>query len=219
MTVKLESSGSERRQVGAPVLAVDVPIRLHVASGGRPEPGFVGMDKAGTDAELTHDPSVFPWPVEARSVAEAVCFDYVHRTTPVGGPDDGLVALMNELHRVLVPCATARIVHPHARTDRALRDPATTRLISDQTWWFFDQDWRASEHLDRPEVSANFEIVTLTAPLHLDWHQRSPIAQAFALEHYWNVIGDLEVVLRAREPGRQDDRPLEPCPDRRGGGR
>jgi hypothetical protein len=141
-----------------------------------------------------------PWPVATSSVAEVVCTDYVHRTTPVGGNGDGLVAFMNELHRVLAPGGVARIVHPHARTDRALADPTASRLISDQTWWFFDAEWRTREHVLRPAITADFEVVSMESPLPLDWYQRAPAAQAFALDHYWNVVGDLEVVLRARKP-------------------
>jgi hypothetical protein len=174
--------------------------RLQVACGERTHDGFVGMDAPATGAELAHDASVFPWPLDTASVAEVLCVDYVHRTTPVGGPGDGLVAFMNEVHRVLVPDGTARIVHPHARTDRALRDPTVTRLISDQTWWFFDREWREREHVPRSPIAADFEVVSIEAPLQLDWYQRSPAAQAFALDHYWNVVGDLDVLLRARKP-------------------
>lgn len=175
-------------------------IRLHVACGTRIHDGYVGMDEPGSGADLIHDTSRLPWPIAADSVAEVLCVGYVHRTAPVGGPEDGLVALMNEVHRVLVPSGIARIVHPHARSDRALQDPTATRLISDQTWWFFDAAWRWGEHLHRPQVTADFEVLSIEAPLHLDFYQRASAAQAFAKQHYWNIVGDLEVVLRARKP-------------------
>ncbi len=197
MTVTRESSG-EHRWDGAAGIAV-TPVRLHVACGGACQAGFVGIDVPGTGAEIEHDVSALPWPLVSSSVAEVVCADYVQRTSPVGGPCDGLVAFMNELHRVLVPGGVARIVHPHARSDRALCDPTATRLISDQTWWFFDREWRRQEEIERPQVACDFEIVAMEAPLHLDWYQRAEPAQAFALSHYWNVVGDLEVVLRARD--------------------
>jgi hypothetical protein len=158
------------------------------------------MDEKGSGADLVHDARQIPWPLMPGSVAEVLCVGYVHRTAPVGGSEDGLVALMNEIHRVLVPSGVARIVHPHARSDRALQDPTATRLISDQTWWFFDAAWRAREHMHRPHVTADFEVLSIEAPLHLDWYQRAPAAQAFAKHHYWNVVGDLEVVLSARKP-------------------
>jgi hypothetical protein len=154
------------------------------------------MDEGAT---VDHDPARFPWPVESGSVAEVVCVDYVHRTAPVGGPEDGLVAFMNELHRVLLPNAIARIIHPHARSDRALADPTSTRLISDQTWWYFDGEWREREGVDRPAITADFEIVALEAPIQRDWETRAAPAQAFALRHYANVVGDLEVLIRARK--------------------
>jgi hypothetical protein len=156
------------------------------------------MDVTGTGAEIAHDPAVLPWPIETKSVTEALCVDYVHRTTPVGGASDGLVAFMNELHRVMAPDGTAEIVHPHAKTDRALQDPTAGRLISDQTWWYFDRQWRENEGVSRPTIAADFEIVRIEAPLRRDWDQRANAAQAFALSHYWNILGDLRIVLRAR---------------------
>jgi hypothetical protein len=173
-------------------------LRLHLACGPNCREGFVGMDVA-TEAGLTHDVATIPWPLGTSSVAEALCADYVHRTAPVGGAADGLIAFMNELHRVLAPEGTAQIVHPHARTDRALGDPTATRLISDQTWWYFDGEWRDREGVQRPTITADFEIVHIEAGLQRDWDQRAAPAQAFALQHYWNVVGELDVRLRARK--------------------
>ena len=184
---------------GPQVQQSDGGFRLHVACGEMCEPGYLGMDVEGLDTDLTHDAAQFPWPLATSSVSEVLCAGYAHRTWPVGGSADGLIRLMNEIHRVLKPAGTARIVHPYARSDRALQDPTATRLISDQTWWFFDAAWREREGMHRPAVTADFEVVALDAPLHLDWYQRAPAAQAFAQSHYWNVVGDLEVLLRARK--------------------
>jgi hypothetical protein len=174
-------------------------LHLHIACGSSCHDGYVGMDVDGSGAEIRHDPAMVPWPLDDDSVGEALCLDYVHRITPVGGSSDGLVAFMNELHRVMAAGATAEIVHPHARTDRALLDPTTARLISDQTWWNFDGQWRERERISRPTITADFEIVQIEAPLRRDWDQRADAAQAFALTHYWNVVGDLKVRLRARK--------------------
>jgi hypothetical protein len=174
-------------------------LRLHIACGSSCRDGFVGMDVAGVAASIEHDPATMPWPLDTGSVVEALCVDYVHRIVPVGGPADGLVAFMNELYRVMAPGGTAEITHPHAKTDRAIQDPTTTRLISDQTWWYFDDQWRSREGVARPTITADFEIVQIEAPLRRDWDQRADAAQAFALSHYWNVVGELEVRLRARK--------------------
>jgi hypothetical protein len=173
-------------------------LRLHIACGSRCRAGFVGMD-IGTGADIVHDPTTCPWPLDDDSVAEACCVNYVHLIAPVGGSSDGLVAFMNELHRVMADEGIVEIVHPHARTDRALQDPTAVRLISDQTWWYFDGQWRDSEGISRPAITADFEIVQIEAPLRQEWDQRADLARAFALTHYWNVVGDLEVRLRARK--------------------
>lgn len=168
--------------------ALDTASRLHIGCGEMPDPGFVRLKDCPP-----------PWPLPAQTVSEILCVDHVHRLTPVGGAKDGLVRFMNELYRVLVPGGTARIVHPHGRTDRALADPTAARVITDQTWWFFDRQWREDEHCRRPSITADFEIVSIEAPLRAEWSHRAPAAQAFALEHYWNIVGDVTVVLRARE--------------------
>jgi hypothetical protein len=189
-------SGEQRSEPPRAVTAE--ALRLHIACGPNCREGFVGMDVAA-DIELTHDVATIPWPLETSSVAEALCVDYVHRTVPVGGVADGLIAFMNELHRVLAPEGLAQIIHPHARTDLALADPTASRLISDQTWWYFDGEWRDREGVERPTITADFEIVQIEAGLQGDWDQRAAPAQAFALAHYWNVVGELEVRLRARK--------------------
>lgn len=189
-------SGAERSE---PLRAATAEaLRVHIACGQNCREGYVAMDVAA-ETELNHDVAKFPWPLQTSSVAEAVCTDYVHRTAPVGGTSDGLVAFMNELHRVLAPDGRAEIVHPHARTDRALADPTSTRLISDQTWWYFDGEWREREGIERSTITADFEVLHIEAALQNDWDQRAAPAQAFALAHYWNVVGELSVLLQARK--------------------
>lgn len=183
----------------APAVTADA-LRLHIGCGRNCREGFIGMDSGvDADVELKHDVAAFPWPLETSSITEALCIDYVHRTSPVGGAADGLIAFMNELYRVLRPDGAVQIVHPHAKTDLALQDPTATRLISDQTWWYFDGEWRDREGVERPTIIADFEIIDIESPLQRDWDQRAAPAQAFALAHYWNVVGNLEIRMRARK--------------------
>jgi hypothetical protein len=67
------------------------------------------------------------------------------------------------------------------------------------TWYYLDADWRKGNGLDHYPVSADFEVVSIVGTgMADDMAARNPDAQTFARAHYWNVIPDLQVILRKR---------------------
>jgi hypothetical protein len=127
----------------------EAPTRLDLACGQRKREGYFGVDLAPTDdADLVHDLMSFPWPFDDDSVEEAYSSHYVEHTYPVGGPNDGLIAFMNELHRICRPDAKVQIIHPYALSTRAFQDPTHTRFIPETTWYYFSLEWRTEQGLD-----------------------------------------------------------------------
>jgi predicted SAM-dependent methyltransferase len=184
-----------RKLVSAPTIT---PTKLDLACGQRKREGFYGVDVAATDdADLVHDLSVFPWPFDDDSVEEVFSSHYVEHTYPVGGPNDGLIAFMNEVWRICKHEARVEIVHPYALSTRAFQDPTHTRFIPETTWNYFTREWMVANGLDHYPITADFEVRGISNGFHSEWNLRSEPARTWAAAHYWNVVSDLVVDLRA----------------------
>lgn len=175
-------------------------MKLDIACGQRKAKGWKGIDIAG-DADIIHDLFTFPWPVKDGAVTEARISHFVehiphHRS---GWDRDGWWLFWDEVHRITRPGATVTVIHPYLKSERAFWDPTHERFIPATTWYYTDAAWRKAQGLDHYPTTADFEVVTINgtgvAP---DIGQRHHEAQAFAQDRYWNVVSDLEVILRRR---------------------
>ena len=180
---------------------VYAPKKLDIACGQRKQEGFTGIDIAG-NADIIHDLNVIPWPIKTSSVENVFCAHYVehiphHRE---GWERDGWWRFFDELHRVMKVDATAEIIHPYVRSDRAFWDPTHVRFIHEVTWHYLDRNWREAQGLDHYPVECDFEVVTLSLlGLPDDYLARNVENQNFQRAHYWNVVNDLGVLLKARK--------------------
>lgn len=175
------------------------PRKLDIACGKRKQPGFKGIDIAG-DADIVWDLEETPWPIRTSAVREAHCAHYVEHIPHwrPGWERDGWWRFFDELHRIMAPEGVVEIIHPYLMSPRAFWDPTHTRFIHEVTWYYLSKDWRELELLDHYPVHCNFEIVTIDA-IGLDdgFMSRNMEQQAFSRTHYWNVIPDLRVLLKA----------------------
>lgn len=177
------------------------PRKLDIACGQNKQPGFKGIDIAG-DADIVWDLNETPWPIKTSSVREVFCSHYVehiphHRE---GWDRDGWWRFFDELHRVMTKGGTAEFIHPYAMHARAFWDPTHVRYIHEMAWYYLDRSWREAQGLDHYFVSCDFEIITIDATgLADDFMSRNAEMQAYARNHYWNVIPDLRVLLKARK--------------------
>lgn len=189
------------------------PLLLDLACGQNKREGYFGVDVVDTEAaDQVVDLDVFPWPWEDGSVDGIHSSHYVEHT-PMYRPDgqDGLIAFMNECHRILrkpvgapgedgyVEGGSMTIIHPYAMSTRAFQDPTHRRFIPETTWYYFNQEWMKANGLDHYPITADFDVVVIQG-LGYDqsFQSRSAEAQQFARTHYWHVIADLQVELRAR---------------------
>lgn len=172
--------------------------RLDIACGQNKQKGFKGIDIAG-DADITHDLNETPWPIKASSVEEVFCSHYVEHIPHwrPGWDRDGWWRFFDELYRVMKPEGMAFFVHPYVKSSRAFWDPTHVRFIHEQTWYYLSAEWRQMNGLDHYPVSCNFEVVNISASVPDDFASRNAEMQNFARAHYWDVIPDLQVHIKA----------------------
>lgn len=144
----------------------------------------------------------YPWPISSNAVEEVFCshmVEHIPHWRP-GWDRDGWWLFFNELHRICKRDAMVEIIHPYVMSTRAFWDPTHMRFIHEMTWYYLDSAWREANGLDHYQVSADFEIVTVDG-VGLDDSMmiRNAEQQAFSRTHYWNVIPDLRVLLKARK--------------------
>ncbi len=185
---------------GKKELVLHAPSKLDIACGQNKKKGFKGIDIEG-DAEIRWDLNETPWPIKTSSVKEVFCSHYVehiphHRP---GWERDGWWIFFDELHRVMRKEAVAEFLCPYVMNGRAFWDPTHVRFIHEQTWYYLDMQWREANGLDHYRVKCDFEVVTIdTVGVSDDFMSRNHEQQNFSRAHYWNVLGDLRVLLKAR---------------------
>jgi hypothetical protein len=178
------------------------PKKLDIACGQNKSPGFKGIDLSG-DADITHDLFTFPWPIKTGSVSEATCSHFVEHVPhyrPEYEGQDGWWMFWQEVHRICKKGATITVVHPYSMSARADWDPTHTRRIHEMTWYYLDRGWREMNKIDHYGADVDFEIVTINGVgIPDDIMARPDQYQAEARERYWNVVSDLQVILKARK--------------------
>jgi hypothetical protein len=175
------------------------PQRLDIACGQRKKPGFKGIDLAG-DADIIWDLNETPWPIKTSSVKEVYCSHYVEHIPHwrPGWEVDGWWRFFAELWRVMKTDAIAEFIHPYGMHIRAFWDPTHVRFINEVSWYYLSREWREREMVDHYAADCNFEIITVDATGVTDEYvSRNLEMQTFQRTHYWNVIPDLRVLIKA----------------------
>ena len=189
---------------GATAVRLPGPKRIALACGQHKTAGFFGVDIAEVDGvDMVLDLLPVPWkqwPIRDNCATEIVCEHFVehiphHRP---GWEKDGWWLFFDEVYRICKPGATLRFVHPYCMSGRAFWDPTHERFIHETTWAYLSREWREKEHLDHYPTNVNFEVVSIDgAGVTDEFMLRSEQQQAFARAHYWNVIADVAVTLKA----------------------
>ncbi len=175
-------------------------MKLDLACGQFVKPGFVGVDRSpDTKAEYLCDLTITPWvfgdmdeqeTVASESVEEVHCSHFVEHV-----PD--LVGFMNELHRVMVPEGLVTIVHPYQFSKRAWQDPTHVRALNEDSWLYYNREWREHFGLAHMGITANFGVESIDFALSPEWADRKDHPEiGSAIARFVNVVDDLHVVLR-----------------------
>jgi predicted SAM-dependent methyltransferase len=169
------------------------PLRVDLACGQHVREGFQGADIwPGEGVEWVLDLENDPWPWADNSVDELHASHYIEHVRD-------LLKFMDNAWRVLKDEGSFTIISPYYTSIRAWQDPTHVRAISENTWPYFSRDWRKEQGLDHYPVECDFEVETLTAAYNPPWHLKSEEARLFATQHYFNVISDITVILKARK--------------------
>jgi hypothetical protein len=193
----------------APVVVTidERPLKLDLAAGQVPRPGFQGVDLFTGDHRV--DLLSFPWPWADASVDEVVCSHFVEHI-PMGfvdaagvvhampgiGRKDLFFAFFDELYRVLKPGAKAEIVVPYLMSHRAFQDPTHRRFLCEASFSYLMKPWRDANKLDHYNVVCDFVAEACIPVTDATEAARVPEVQASRRAHMWNVVADMVIVLR-----------------------
>ena len=161
-------------------------LRVNLTGGKKKKEGFT---------ECNHNLMEFPWPFEDESVYEFNCEQYVERI-PIQLLDGtyGLSRFMEEVWRCLMKKGTIRISSAHYMSQEAYQDPRNVRRITDKTFTYFNQS--AVKDIEGYVLECNFEEISKTKVVDPSVEAKGEIAKRWAIEHYWNIVREVQIVLR-----------------------
>lgn len=168
----------------------NVVLKLDIACGKNKKPGFSGVD-IWDGADIVVDLEKFPWPFEDNSVDEVFCSHYIEHTSD-------LISFVNELYRIMKVGAKAEIIAPYYSSIRAWQDPTHLRAISENTFLYFNKDWRVLNRLDHYPIVSDFDY---EASYIIDpaWRDKTDVELEFAIKHYINVVSDINTILTKKK--------------------
>jgi hypothetical protein len=187
------------------------PLKLSLACGGNKPEGFKGVDIFKTSAtDYVQDLLTFPWAQFADdSVDEIECSNFVEHIPHGDSRDDPFFQFFDEIYRILKPAefdpnnpniplkGFARIVCPYYSSMRAWQDPTHQRAISEASFLYLNKQWRIDNKLDHYPISCDFDF-SYGYILQPEWQNRNQEAQTFAIQHYINVVSDIQTQLVKR---------------------
>lgn len=194
----------------------DQPIKLSLACGDSVPEGFKGVDIVKTKSTTyVQDLLTFPWNQFAdNSIDEIECTCFVEHIPHGDSRNDPFFQFFDEIYRILKPAefdpanpniATkgfARISCPYYSSSRAWWDPTHQRAISEQSFLYLNKQWRIDNKLSHYPISCDFDF-TYAYILSPEWQNRSQEAQSFAIQHYLNVVSDIQVQIVKRPNGKK----------------
>lgn len=146
--------------------------------------------------ECKHNLMEFPWPFEDNSVYEFNCEHYIERI-PIQLLDGtyGLTRFMEEVYRCLMDKGTIRICGSHYMSQEAYQDPRYVRGISDRTLAYYNQSAIMDES-EKYALKCNFEEISKIKIVDPSIEGKAELAKRFMIEHYWNIVREVQYVLR-----------------------
>jgi len=167
-------------------------LKLDIACGDNKREGFTGVDKYKTDSvDIVHDLTVYPWPFEDNSVDEIHCSHYIEHVVD-------LCTFYSEIHRIMKVGGTGTLIAPYGKNNRAWQDPTHVRAIVEESFFYLDKNFRTANKLTHYLADVDFEFSVSYSGIDPAWANRSEESRGFAIKHYWNVVSDIQCVLKKR---------------------
>ena len=148
-------------------------IKLDIAGGGNPQPGFVNIDiRKSPKVDIVHDLETFPWPLPNECCSLAVASHIVEHIDP---HKFIFIKFMNEIWRIMKDGGQLMIATPYAGSVGYFQDPTHCNPCNEATWFYFDP----------LHYSGLYHIYNV-----LPWK---------ILSITWTPIGNLEIALEKRK--------------------
>lgn len=169
-------------------------LRVDLACGQNKREGFIGVDSADVpDVNIKHNLNVYPYPFEDGEVFEIHCSHFIEHVAD-------FYKFMRECYRILMDQGVITILAPYYTSIRAVQDPTHIRFINEMMFQYLKRDWRKANKIDHYGAGdIDFNIDSIRYYYSPEWITRSDEAREFARRHYYNVVDDIEVVLRANK--------------------
>ena len=123
-----------RRVDESDISAMDRSKTLHLGCGGKKASGALGVDfDPRSQADIIHDLSEFPWPLESDSFDRVICEHVLEHLSD-------LVRTMAEVYRVCEEGAVVEIVSPHYSCVNSWDDPTHKHHFTLATFDYFHKE-------------------------------------------------------------------------------
>ncbi len=165
--------------------------KIDLACGDNKREGFLGVDKYKTSSTDFVFDLEKKWELEDNSVDEIHCSHYIEHCP-------NLLHFYQELYRVLKVGGTATIIAPYGKNNRAWQDPTHCRCIVEESFFYVDKNFRELNKLEHYLADVDFEYVVSYHGIDPTWANRNQESLQFAIKHYWNVVSDVQAVLKKR---------------------
>lgn len=170
-------------------------MKLNLACGLNAFPDFTNVDKVDLPGvDMVYDLEQFPWPFEDNSVEEVFCSHYIEHVPEI-------IKFMDEIWRVCKDGAIVKFVAPYYTHYGAYADPTHCRVICDSTFLYYSKKWREqpSIRLGYYPIKSDFDVLDVGWNFEKEWDKRSDETKLFALHHYWNVVHEIRITLKANK--------------------
>jgi SAM-dependent methyltransferase len=196
-------------------------MKLNLGCGHNKKDGYVNLDKYDSFApDVVWDLETFPWPFETDAAEEIVlhhCLEHLGATVEV------FFSIMQELYRVSAPGGRIVIDVPHPRSSGFVNDPTHVRAITPEILSLFskknNEKWKKLNWPNSPlaiYLDIDFDTVSAAYNLMPWWLQRAQeqkmdrAAICLAMETYFNVVDEINIVLEACKEPSEPSRPALP---------
>jgi len=165
-------------------------MKLDLGCGNKKKEGFTGVDIVSLpEVDIVMNLEEFPWKFGDNSINEIYCSHYIEHTAD-------LVKFMEELWRITKPNAKTTLIAPYYSSIFAVQDPTHKRLISTETFLYFNKKWRESYTIGYYPIKADFEILTIGVAYNPEWAGKNENELLYARRHYLNVIDHISAELK-----------------------
>ncbi len=136
-----------------------VPLILDLGCGKKKRVGTIGVDFSDRhDADVIHDLNNFPYPFSSSSV------DHIYLDNVLEHLDNPL-HVMEEIHRILKPYSTVKVIVPYFRSAYAFHDPTHKHFFTVESFSYYDPKHPICIRYDYTDARFNIEKIVFNEEL------------------------------------------------------